>query len=416
MESRNKIDLLVIGGGAAGYMGAIKAAEDGVRYVTILELSTKPLEKVRISGGGRCNVTHACWDSSELIPNYPRGQIPLIGAFNRFAAGDAVDWFEKRGLKLTIEEDGRLFPQSNSSIEVVNCLQKAASRAGVVSLTKKSVIDVKDLYEDGYLISCSDGSLFYSKTVLLATGGYPSGKKLALKLGHKLVPAVPSLFSFRLNTNSNWLISTAGISVDNVKIKLLTSKKVFKEEGRLLITHKGLSGPVIFKLSAFAARKLSEDKYSATLEINWLNITNELSKDLLTKFRNNYPNRNLNSINPFATIPKRLWTYFLIQNDINPQKKWCSISKKEVNRLSNFLERNSHSIIAKGPYGEEFVTAGGVCLEEIDFQAMRSKLSRGLFFAGEILDIDGITGGFNFQHCWTSGWISGRAIAKELSV
>ena len=414
MESRKKIDLVVVGGGAAGYMGAIKAAEEGVSSVVILEVSKEPLGKVKISGGGRCNVTNACWEPSELLPNYPRGKLPLIGAFSRFAAGDTVDWFESRGLDLVVEEDGRLFPKSNTSSDVLDCLHKAANRAGVICLTQKSVVDIKDLGEEGFSLKCRDGSLFNSKKVLLATGGNPTSKNLAKQLGHKIIPAVPSLFSFKVNCD--WLKAAAGIAIDCVKLRLITDTKTFKEEGRVLITHKGLSGPAVLKLSAFAARKLFDDKYKAVLEINWVNSTYEETRDSLINFRNCYANRNLNSINPFNCIPRRLWISFLIENEILPTKKWSSLSRVEENRLSQFLIRNNQNLIGKGPFGEEFVTAGGVSLDEIDFKTMRSKICENLYFAGEVLNVDGVTGGFNFQHCWTSGWIAGKGISKSLGL
>tara|TARA_Y100001968_G_scaffold319000_1_gene349964 strand:- start:1740 stop:2984 length:1245 start_codon:yes stop_codon:yes gene_type:complete len=412
LKSQEKFDLVVVGGGAAGYMGAITAAEEGVAAVLVLELSIKTLEKVLISGGGRCNVTNACWDPSDLVTHYPRGKKSLFGAFSRFAAGDAVDWFNRRGLELIIEDDGRLFPRSNSSKDVVSCLKESASKCGVICLTKKSVIDIKVLSNGNFILHCKDGSSFYTKTVLLATGGSLSGKKLALQLGHKLIPSVPSLFSFRIN--SSWMQSCAGIAVENVKIKLFIENKIFTEQGIVLITHKGLSGPAILRLSAFAARELYYNKYKATIEINWLNNTNESIKDLLSQYRISYSNRSLNRINPFENLPKRLWVSFLNQNDISSKKNWSSFSRVDENRLSEFLCRNSHKLIGKGPFGDEFVTAGGVALEEVNFQTMRSKITNNLFFAGEVLDIDGVTGGFNFQHCWTSGWIAGRAISKDL--
>ncbi len=392
-------------------MGAIKAAEGGLASVLVLEASIKTLEKVRISGGGRCNVTNACWDPSDLVPNYPRGQKSLIGAFSRFAAGDAVEWFSIRGLELVVEEDGRLFPKSNSSIDVLNCLHRAASKSGVICLTKKPVIEIKYFTETGFYLKCSDGSEFTSRKVLLATGGSPSGKKLAKQLGHKLIYAVPSIFSFKLSTSA--LKDCAGITIDNVKLSLTLGEKVFKEVGRVLITHKGLSGPAILRLSAFAARKLFEEKYKASLQINWINDSSQSIKESLIKFKEINFDKSLYSINPFNKISKRLWIYFLIKNKILERKKWSNLSRLEVHKISQFLEKDSNYLIGKGPSGEEFVTAGGISLDQLDFQTMQSKICHNLYFAGEILDVDGVTGGFNFQHCWTSGWIAGRSIAKN---
>ena len=412
MQSNTFIEFAVVGGGAAGFMGAIKAAEDGVRSVFIFEATTKTLEKVRISGGGRCNVTNACWDPSELVTNYPRGEMPLIGAFSRFATGDAFEWFQKRGVKLIIEEDGRIFPQSNTSKEVISCLHNSAEKAGVIQFVKKSVKEVKVLGEKGFFLKCKDESVFHAKKVLIATGGSPSGKKLAAGLGHQVIPPVPSLFGFKIT--SPWLNSCSGISIDNVKLKLICSNHVFKEEGRILITHRGLSGPAILKLSAFAARQLYSSKYKASLEINWVNKTDELIRQLLNSYRINYPSIQVKKIYPFSSLPKRLWLSFLNQCNISSDIRWSSLSKSKGNLLSESLTKNSHLMKDRGPFGEEFVTAGGVSLNEVNFQSMESTLCRGLYFAGEVLDVDGVTGGFNFQHCWTSGWIAGGAIAKDL--
>ena len=410
MQDNRQYDLVVIGGGPAGFMGAITAAEHGVKSVLILEAGTKNLDKVRISGGGRCNVTHACWEPSELVPNYPRGQIALLGAFSHFATGDAYNWFESRGLELIIESDGRMFPKSNSSIDVINCLTKAAKISGVSSLKKKLVKQIKSLTVDGFSIECKDGSIFFAKKVLIATGGHPSGSLLAISLGHKFIPSNPSLFSFKIR--SPWMKNCQGISVDNVSLKLFIDNNLFKEKGRILITHNGLSGPAILKLSAFASRKLYDSKYKASLQINWTDNTKESVQKIIRDHSNEYQRYKIFNKKPFNTIPRRLWISFLNQIDILPETKWSGLSKKEENKLTEFLINNSNLIIGKGPYGEEFVTSGGVSLDEINFKSMESRICDGLYFAGEILDIDGITGGFNFQNCWTSGWIAGKAISK----
>ena len=412
MELARNINLAVIGGGAAGFMGAIKAAEDGVRSVYIFELMSSTLEKVRISGGGRCNVTHACWDPKELVPNYPRGEIPLMGAFSYFATGDAFAWFEDRGLELISEEDGRIFPKSNSSRDVIKCLHDSAKRVGVKFTTQMEVKNIDFLGEKGFLLEISDGSMIYSKKVLIATGGHPSGKKIAYKLGHRIIPSVPSLFSLKLDRHI--LSNCAGISIENVKLNLLCGKRIFTEKGKVLITHKGLSGPAILRLSAFAARDLYDAKYKALLEINWVNKTDQSIKKLFEIYRKDYPRSTLIKKKPFLEIPKRMWLSFLKQNNISLDMRWANFSKSQEKLLIKTLVKNDYLTIGRGPFGEEFVTAGGVSLEDINMKSMESRECKGLYFAGEVLDIDGVTGGFNFQHCWTSGWIAGGSLAKSL--
>ena len=412
MQVSRNINLAVIGGGAAGFMGAIKAAEDGTSSVLIFEAAAKALQKVQISGGGRCNVTNACWDPIELVPNYPRGQFPLKGAFSRFATGDTVAWFNERGLELSFEDDGRIFPKSNSSRDVIKCLQNAADSCGVICRTKMGVKKVKFLGERGFLLTCIDNNLFYAKKILLATGSNPTGKTIASNLGHELIPPVPALFSFKIKDFC--LNICSGISVENVRLTLLTRNTKFKQEGKILITHKGFSGPVILKMSSFAARQLYLDKYKSLMHINWVNKDNDSLRQLLKNCRINYPSRNLNNFNPFKNIPQRLWISLLRKINIMPDLRWSGLSNANLNDLINILFNDSYSIKGKGPFGEEFVTAGGVSLNEVNFKSMESRKCKGLYFAGEVLDIDGITGGFNFQHCWTSGWIAGASIASEL--
>tara|TARA_Y100001968_G_scaffold324496_1_gene363936 strand:- start:16929 stop:18176 length:1248 start_codon:yes stop_codon:yes gene_type:complete len=413
LNLHKSFQLAVIGGGAAGFMGSIKAAEDGISSIVVLEATTKTLEKVRISGGGRCNVTNACWDPLDLVLNYPRGKNPLIGAFSRFATFEAVEWFKDRGLELVKEEDGRMFPTSNSSLEVIKCLKDSAIKNGVIICTNKNVINVKYLDKQGFQIKCKDNTLFQADKVLMATGGNIKGHKIASDLGHKIIPTVPSLFSFKLT--SSQLRSCTGIAIDNVRMKLLINEKLFKQKGRVLITHKGLSGPAILKLSAFAARNLHSSNYKASLEINWIDSTNDLIHKELKKYKRDYKVGYIRKINPY-NIPKRLWNTFLFQADIGANTKWSNLSAKQERCLCEILCKSVYSINGKGPYGEEFVSAGGVDLSEVNFKSMESKICKGLFFAGEILNIDGITGGFNFQHCWTSGWLAGKGISKELLV
>ncbi|AAP99422.1 MULTISPECIES: NAD(P)/FAD-dependent oxidoreductase [Prochlorococcus] len=409
---QESIDLAVIGGGASGFMGAITAAEEGVPSVLLLESTQKTLEKVRISGGGRCNVTNACLNPKELVENYPRGKKPLLGAFSRFATGDAIAWFEEKGLSLKIENDGRIFPNSNSSIEVIKCLHNAAEKAGVHYATQMGVQGVECLGDQGFKIKCRNQRIIYSKKILIATGNSPTGKKIASQLGHIIIDAVPSLFTFKLD--APWLTKCTGISVDNVNLKLIAGGIDFQQYGRVLITHWGLSGPAVLKLSAFAARHMRQDNYRCKLLINWSgNDINSI--DLaLRNYRKDYARNTLRASCPFKNIPKRLWLSILEKLNIKNDTKWANLCRSDEVYIRELIAKDFHKLKGKGPFGEEFVTAGGVDLKEIFIHSMESRRCKDVYFAGEVLNVDGITGGFNFQHCWSSGWIAGRAIAKDL--
>ena len=411
-NSNQQVDLIVIGGGPAGFMGAITAAEKGLASVFLFESTSKTLEKVRISGGGRCNVTNACWDPIDLVTNYPRGKLPLLGSFSRFATGDAVAWFADKGLDLVIEKDGRMFPRSNSSLEVVSCLRSAASARGVNSFTKSAVSRVDHHEKKGFLVYIQGQSPIETKRLLLATGGHPSGRKLASSLGHKIVNPVPSLFSLTLEENP--LNICSGIALNDVNLKLLVGGKSFTQTGRVLITHRGLSGPAVLRLSAFAARELYQEKYKAQLEVSWIDIDFELAVKCMKEFRRQASRNTLANARPFKQVPRRLWLIILKQAGINSSLRWAEISSLKEKQIIKLLLLNSYSVSGRGPFGEEFVTAGGINLGEVNFARMESRLLPGLHFAGEILDVDGVTGGFNFQHCWSSGWIAGKAIANSL--
>ncbi len=410
-HSDPQVDLIVVGGGAAGYMGAIAAAESGVNSILILEATKNVLHKVSISGGGRCNVTHECWDPKNLVINYPRGQLPLLSPFNRFAAGDAVAWFAEHGIELIAEEDGRMFPVSNTSKSVVDCLRNTAKVLGISSQTKIVVKGIKLVDGKGFLISCLGNQQFFSKRLLLATGGHPSGRKIAFALGHEIILSVPSLFSFTIN--SELIKACKGIALDNVVLTLNVNKKQYVEKGRVLFTHWGLSGPAIIKLSAFAARSLFDSRYTGDLKINWLGYDFNYVKNKFLEFRYNKAKSTVASARPFNFIPKRLWLIFLMYAGISREIRWADLQAKAEKNLINSLIMSSYKVIGKGPFGEEFVTAGGVRLDQVNLIKMESNLVPGLYFAGEILDVDGITGGFNFQHCWTSGWLAGNAIANS---
>ncbi len=399
-------DLVIIGGGASGFMGAITAMQSGLRSVVILESTLKVLEKVRISGGGRCNLTNSCWEISDLVNNYPRGEKQLIGLFNRFSTIDAYDWFQKRGLPLKVEKDGRIFPISDSSYDVIKCLSNEAKDLGVKVFTNSHVKQVIRT-EDGFNVLVKGNNYYKGNNILICTGGHPSGRRLAKSLGHSIIPAVPSLFSF--STAENEIKTCSGITLD-VQVRLTVNNKKFLETGSILVTHKGFSGPVILRLSAYCARNLYDNNYKCELKINWLCMReNEVcSKIDLYKLENG--KKLVLKNKPFSQLPKRLWKALLLSVGIDCELKWADLSKCEKELLVKCLTNNRFSVISRGPFGEEFVTAGGVSLKEINFKTMESKICKGLFFAGEVLDIDGITGGFNFQHCWTSAWVAGNSV------
>ena len=403
-------DLAVIGGGAAGFMTAITAAENGVKRIIILEGSSKIMEKVRISGGGRCNVTNATWIPNELAENYPRGGIRLLESFNRFAAGDVFDWFEKRGLKLKIEDDLRVFPVSNSSSDVINCLTKAAIKRNVEISTRFFVKEILITGDNLFNILSRQKEKIIARNIMLSTGGNPSGYKLAQNLGHSIVKPVPSLFTF--STKEPKLNECSGVSIKNIDIAIKLNNKTFKNRGDLLITHWGFSGPAVLKLSSIAARELFEQKYKFDLIIKWSNLEYKELKEKMNYIKVNKGKLNLINIRPLPFLTKRLWIFLLNKLDINKNRKWSDLLADERERIIDCLLKDKYVISGKGPFGEEFVTSGGVKINEVGFKTMESLICPGLFFSGEVLDVDGITGGFNFQHCWTSGWLAGRAIAQ----
>ena len=402
-------DLVVIGGGASGFMGAITAVNSGITSVILLESTSKVLEKVRISGGGRCNITNSCREISNLVNNYPRGQKQLISSFNRFSTIDAFEWFQDRGVGLKIENDGRVFPRSDSSFEVIKCLRDVAAECGIKVFTNSHVKQISKLNEE-FNILVKGNKCIVSKNIFICTGGHSSGRKLAKSLGHSIVKPVPSLFS--LSTSEKSLKACSGITL-NVQARLTVNKKKYNEVGSILITHKGFSGPVILRLSAFSARDLHDNKYKGDLKINWLRMNENEVRRIIDLFKLENGKKFLFNNKPFNELPKSLWKSLLIHENIGNNLRWCELSKYKKESLVKCLTMKSYSINSRGPFGEEFVTAGGVSLNEINFKTMESKICKGLFFAGEVLDIDGITGGFNFQHCWTSGWIAGKAVVSS---
>jgi predicted Rossmann fold flavoprotein len=407
----SSLQIAVIGGGAAGFFGAIAAAEAHPHArVVLLEASRKLLAKVRISGGGRCNVTHACFDPALLVQYYPRGGKALRGAFSRFQPQHTIDWFSKRGVKLKIESDGRMFPVTDDSATVVDCLMQAARQSGVEIYTGVPVVAITKS-EAGFELKLKSGERLQSDRLLLTTGSNPQGYQFAKALGHTIESPVPSLFTF--NIPDPHLRELAGVSVEPVQAKLLIpDSKPLEQSGAILITHWGLSGPAVLKLSAWGARALYEHQYQATLQINWLPQHNadQLRQELL-KAKAEQPRKAIASNCPLL-LPRRLWQYLTATVDITPEDRWTDLSKKSLNQLIQELTQNRYSIQGKGVFKEEFVTCGGVRLKDVDFKTMESRCCPGLYFAGEILDIDGVTGGFNFQSAWTTAWIAGQAIGR----
>ncbi|MBM0741997.1 NAD(P)/FAD-dependent oxidoreductase [Phormidium sp. CLA17] len=404
------MNIVIIGGGAAGFFGAIACAQAHPHTrVTLLESARQPLSKVRVSGGGRCNVTHACFDPALLVQNYPRGGKALRGAFSRFQAKETVEWFQQQGVALKTEADGRMFPTTDDSGTIVECLMWAAKKAGVVVHTGTHVQQV-DHQKNGFEIQLKSGQLVHSDRLLLATGSNLQGYEIARSLGHTIEPPVPSLFTF--NVNDPRLEDLAGVSVPSAQIQLqVNDKTLFKQTGALLITHWGLSGPAVLKLSAWGARALHEQQYHATLRVNLLPQMNpEVVREQLIAVRSQLARRLVATSCP-VPVPRRLWERLIVSAGIiQDETRWADVSNKMLNQLIQELTQGQYTINGKGVFKEEFVTCGGVKLNEVNFKTMESRQCSGLYLAGEILDIDGVTGGFNFQSAWTTGWLAGQAM------
>ncbi len=399
-------DLVVIGGGAAGIFAAIaaKTASPSAKVI-LLEKSGVLLSKVRISGGGRCNVTHACFDPAKLCTHYPRGGKELLGAFHRFQPSDTIAWFEAHGVSLKTESDGRMFPVTDSSETIIQCLLAASQKLGV-QIHLKQHIQAIEKEGMGFSIQFKESQEpLYTSHLLLATGNSAAGCAFAQHLGHTIQPPVPSLFTFNVPTSP--LKELSGISVENVRIHIKGTSLV--QTGPLLITHFGFSGPAVLKLSAWGARYFHEKEYRVEILLDWLpHLSEDALFAQLSQCKTSHPQKTLNAENPFK-LPKNLWTCLLKEN---AHKRIGEISTKELRNLSHKLHADSYQVDGKTTHKEEFVTCGGVHLKEIDFKRMESKVCPGLFFAGEILDIDGVTGGFNFQNAWTTGFLAGSAAAS----
>jgi predicted Rossmann fold flavoprotein len=401
--------IAIVGGGAAGVFAAIACARaNPANEVSIYERGPEVLTKVRISGGGRCNVTHACFDARAMSERYPRGERALISPLHRFSPAETVAWFEERGVRLKTEPDGRVFPVTDSSETIIDCLVSEARTAGVRLFTRRGV-DAAQRRENHFELSLTGGRITVCDRLLLATGGTRSrsGELLAESLGHTLLPAVPSLFSFHV-TNS-WIGALPGVSVQDVEASVAGTR--LRERGPLLITHQGVSGPVILRLSAWGARILHGLDYKFRLQLNWLpNFTNAEIREHSRSMRETNPNRRVSN-SPIAPLPSSLWEQLVTAAGIAPETRWTTLARVNANRLASLLAQTELEVHGKSMNKEEFVTCGGVKLSEVDFKTMESRIAPGLYFAGELLDIDGITGGFNFQSAWTTGWIAGKAMA-----
>jgi len=409
-QNQNNWDVIIAGGGPAGFFAAIRCAELNPKLrVLIIEKSSQTLGKVLISGGGRCNVTHACFDPEQLVNFYPRGGMALRGAFTRFQPADTVKWFLERGVKLKAEPDNRMFPVSDSSETIANCLREAANSAGVKLQTGTTLLKVENSPRVGFRLEVREGAEVFpleTKKLLIATGSDPKMREIVKSLGHSIEEPVPSLFTF--NIKDKRIEGLAGVAVEDVTLKM----ESLTQRGPMLITHWGLSGPAVLKLSAWGARILFDKKYRSALTVNWLgdyrlDATLEVlqhNKDWRENAR-----KKITAQPAFSQIPVRLWkqlTQFI------GDKNWGDISKAEMQKLAEELIAGKFTIQGKGIFKEEFVTCGGVNLNEVDFKTMQSRIVDGLFFAGEVLDIDGVTGGFNFQSSWTTGWLAGIALAN----
>ena len=400
----SKYDIIIIGGGAAGFFTAINIAEKNPNLkVVILERGKNVLEKVRISGGGRCNVTHACFVPNDLVKFYPRGEKELKGPFHQFCSGDTIEWFEQHGIELKIEEDGRMFPVSNSSQTIIDCFQEAVKKLKIDVLTNHSV---QELYKTETLWKITTTQdVFTCKKIVMATGSNPKMWELLQNAGHSIIEPVPSLFTF--NIKDPRIKDLMGLSA-LASVKVIKSK--LEASGPLLITHWGMSGPGILRLSAWGARELAEKNYQFAIQVNWLNETTfEEAIEVLKDIKDEHAKKLVTKYAHFE-LPKRLWENLVIAAGISEETKWADVTKKQLHSLIEQLTNGEFYVNGKSTFKEEFVTAGGIDLKEVNFKTMESKILPNLYFAGEILNIDAITGGFNFQNAWTSGFILAQNI------
>ena len=399
--------VVIIGGGAAGYFTAINAKELNPELdITILEKGKEVLQKVKISGGGRCNVTHACFEPKELTKFYPRGEKELLGPFHQFMTGDTFEWFENRGVPLKIEEDNRVFPEANTSQAIIDCFQDAVDNLGITLLKNHGV---NSIYQQGekWIINTKNQD-FEADFVVIAAGSSKKIWDLCKTLDHTIIEPVPSLFTF--NIKDKRIIDLGGISVPNAEVTLVGTN--LENSGPLLITHWGLSGPAILKLSAFGARILADKNYQYNVLVNWLGQDTNSVLEELQGLKKSQAKKQIFLKSPFSNIPRRLWERLVTASEIKNSQNWADISNKQLQNLANQLTQGLFNANGRTTFKEEFVTAGGVDLKEINFKRFESKKHQNLFFVGEVLNIDAVTGGFNFQNAWTGGFICANAIAE----
>lgn len=400
-------DIVIVGAGAAGIFTAICAKEKNQALkVLILEKTNVLLSKVKISGGGRCNVTHHCFDPKLLTQAYPRGSKELLGPFHRFQPKDTIQWFLSKGVQLKTEDDGRVFPVSNSSQTIIDCLLQQCEALNVEIQVKQKIESIEK-QDKAFYLQGSFGSI-ETKNLVLATGSSSQGHRFAQHLGHTIIDPIPSLFTF--NIPSSVLKDLSGVVVETACLQL--PKTRFQKAGPVLITHFGLSGPAVIQLSAFAAVWFADHDYQVDLNINWLpNLSQEQLLNELKDLKQTVPDKKLLGLNPFS-FPKKLWKKFLDRAQI--YRKLMALSYQDLARLASLLHCDQFKIEGKTTHKQEFVTCGGVCLKEVNFKTMESKICPSLFFVGEILNIDGITGGFNFQNAWTTGFIAGTSLSEKI--
>jgi predicted Rossmann fold flavoprotein len=410
---RPAYSLIVVGGGAAGFFGALAFAEKAPGAdILILEKGRELLSKVKISGGGRCNVTHACFDPAELVTYYPRGRRELLGPFHKFGPSDTIHWFESRGVSIKTERDGRMFPVTNNSQTIIDCFLREADQAGIEIRCKAGVSNIEPRQEGGWLIRLTDGTECTASQVLVASGSSRSGWSMLEDLGLRVIDPVPSLFTFQIQDER--LEGLQGLSVPAASVEIPEAR--LSESGPLLITHWGVSGPAVLKLSARGARKLHECAYSFQLKINFLGSLsfNDASIEL-QRFRRDHGAKAVGRNGVWPEIPGRLWNRLLQAAGIRDEERWADLSGKKMQAILAQVTDATYSVSGKSTFKEEFVTAGGVDLREIDLRSFESKSHPGLFLAGEVLNIDALTGGFNFQAAWTGGYLAGCAAAKRMN-
>jgi|TARA_B110000259_G_scaffold13255_1_gene14067 predicted Rossmann fold flavoprotein len=401
--------IVIIGGGAAGYFTAINAKESNPYLdVTILEKGKDVLQKVKISGGGRCNVTHACFEPKELVKFYPRGEKELLGPFHQFMTGDTFEWFDDRGVPLKIEGDNRVFPEANTSQAIIDCFQKAVATLGIKVLTNHGVNSVTKK-DDLWSIHTKE-QVFEADQLVIAAGSSKKVWELCETLDHSVIAPVPSLFTF--NINDKRLVDLLGISVPNATVTITGTK--LEASGPLLITHWGMSGPAVLKLSAFGARILADKNYQYNVAVNWLSRPTDKVLNVLLNLKKKEPRKTVILKSPFTEVSRRLWERFVLFSDIDKTENWADLNSAQLEKLANQLTKGIYNANGRTTFKDEFVTAGGVDLKEINFKRFESRKHSNLFFVGEVLNIDAVTGGFNFQNAWTGGFICAKALAEEV--